>query len=78
MRLARGGEEGRLRRVTRSAMLLSGTFGVLVLIAVQVWPERALALMGEEFGVAASYLRIMALAQFATALLGPLSVLLNM
>lgn len=78
VRLSRGGDDAGLRRVVVRAVLLSGGIGAPVLLGLLIWPERALALMGAEFGAAAGYLRLMALIQFAAALGGPLAVLLNM
>lgn len=78
VRLARDGDGPGLRRLTTGAMALSGGIAAPVLLVLLIWPERALALMGTEFIAAGDYLRIMALAQFAAALLGPLAMLLNM
>lgn len=78
VRLARGGDGVELCRVMSRAILASGGLGAPVLLALVVWPERALAVIGAEFGAAGGYLRIMALAQFVAALLGPLAVLLEM
>ncbi|MGR3462544.1 MAG: lipopolysaccharide biosynthesis protein [Roseovarius sp.] len=78
VRLSRGGDPNALRRLTSQAMLASTGIAVCVLLPLLIWPERALALLGAEFGTATRYLRIMALAQFAAALLGPLAMILHM
>ncbi|WP_104020266.1 lipopolysaccharide biosynthesis protein [Roseovarius nitratireducens] len=78
VRLSRGGDANTLRRLTFQAMLVSAGIAACVLLPLLSWPERALALLGAEFGTATGYLRIMALAQFAAALLGPLAMILHM
>lgn len=64
--------------MTRQAVVASTGIAACVLLPLLIFPERALALMGAEFVAAADYLRIMAFAQFATALLGPLAMILHM
>lgn len=78
VRLSRGGGAEALRRLMLHAMLASGGMSACVMLPLLAWPERALALMGAEFGAATDYLRLMALAQFVTAVLGPLATLLHM
>lgn len=78
VRLSRSGDASGLRRLMQRSMLASMVISACVLLPLLVWPERVLELMGSEFAEAAGYLRIMALIQFAVAVLGPLAVLLNM
>lgn len=76
--LARTGDHIGLKRVTTVAMMMCGGIGAPVLLVMMYWPELALTLIGAEFVTAGNYLRVMALAQFVAALLGPLAVILNL
>lgn len=78
VRLARNGDGTKLRRGTLLAMLASGGTALPFLLVLFVWPERALDFIGTEFAAAVPYVRIMALAQFVVAVLGPLVGLLHM
>lgn len=77
VRFARSGDVYGLTRVMACAMAVCGGSAALVLLGLLVWPERALALMGEEFKSAVPFLKIMSVAHLAAALLGPLVGLLH-
>jgi O-antigen/teichoic acid export membrane protein len=78
VRLSRGGDPIRLRRLTGRAMLASTGIAACVLVPLVIWPGPALALMGPEFTAAVPYLRVMACAQLLAAAIGPLAMMLNM
>lgn len=78
VQLSRGSDTVGLRRLTLRAVMASSGIAACVLLPLFIWPELALASMGPGFTEAVPYLRIMALAQFLAALIGPLAMLLNM
>lgn len=78
VRLSRTGDVKALRRLIYFAISLSGVAAFCIAIPLIAWPERALAIIGEEFVEAIFYLQLMVCFQFLGALIGPLAVLLNM
>lgn len=78
VRLSRSGNVDGLRYLISRTTMAIGGIAAIVAVPLMIWPERALELMGAEFGAAAGYLRTMVPAQFAFALSGPLVELLNM
>jgi len=77
VRLYRTGENVGLKRLMAISMVVCGGIAGLVLLCMLAWPERALALIGQEFESAASFLKIMAIAHFVAATFGPLIGLLH-
>lgn len=77
-KLSRAGDKRGLNRTILQTMALSGLLAVPALALIMIWPQALLRLMGEEFVPASGYLQIMAAAHFVTAILGPLSMVLNM
>lgn len=78
VKLCREGDRPALNRMIVKAMALSGGIATPVFCILLIWPEAALALMGPEFTAATGYMIVMALAHFVIAILGPLSMVLNM
>jgi len=78
VQLSRGGDAAGLRRLTLRALVASTGIAACVLLPLLIFPERALALMGAEFAAAVPYLRLMAVAQFLAAVIGPLAMMLTM
>lgn len=78
VKLSHAGDLAGLKRTILKTMSLSGGLALPPLAVMIIWPEAALRLMGEDFVSASDYLRVMAAAHFVTAILGPLSMVLNM
>lgn len=78
VKLSRAGEHKRLDWTIVRSMLLSAAIASPILVLLLIWPGTILRLMGPDFISAGVHLRIMALTHFVTAILGPLSMVLNM